>query len=356
MNSHLRGSRPGPASMAMPQAFREAVITEIIHEEILIEQRHELAALATLLLAKAQEEEDASSNSYETSYEYYEEDEEEEEEDPSSVEQPQPLPTTRKRPLPRVEMQNPVPQKRQRVNPTPAAAQPQQSPPPREIKRAETPPEAKDWMPTLMGAADNSHRHPVLQAALRKCPIGYARPVAQTFLEELDCDKLGALDVAKAVFDMGIRWSRMATDDEFNIVFYVTLANPSDAVRYNIGTPSEKHKIFWGRVQRITHRDMPPDPFLTPAKGTEKKAEVKPQPRLKITTTTVPAPMREKVEPRPAARRVAAPAPAPVREKPRGNLKASLIKEVDEKTKIPLNERVRKWLDEVISMDSSPAD
>lgn len=206
-------------------------------------------------------------------------------------------------------------------------------------------------MPTSMGSADNSHRHPVLQAALRKAPITYARPVAQTFLEELDCDKLGALDVAKAVFDMGIRYSKMASDDEFNIVFYVTLANPRDAVRYNIGTPSEKHTIFWGRVQRITHRAIPPDPFKTPVKAPERKTEVKPQPR--VTTRTVPAPVKEKVEPKPAARRVAAPAPAPAREKPRGNLKASLIKEVDEKTKIPLNERVRKWLDEVISMDSS---
>lgn len=49
--------------MAMQQQFREAVIREIIHEEILIEQRHELAALATLLLAKAREEEEDSSNS-----------------------------------------------------------------------------------------------------------------------------------------------------------------------------------------------------------------------------------------------------------------------------------------------------
>ncbi|KAL6353499.1 hypothetical protein LRP88_13994 [Fusarium phalaenopsidis] len=348
MNSHLRGSQPGPANMAMHQQFREAVIREIIHEEILIEQRHELAALATLLLAKTREEEEDSSNSYETSYEYYEEDEEEDEEDPSSVEQPQP--TGRKRTLPRNDAQIPVPQKRQRIDPTPAVHP--QPPPPQEVKRPETPPEAKNWMPTSMGSADNSHRHPVLQAALRKAPITYARPVAQTFLQELDCDKLGALDVAKAVFDMGIRYSKMASDDEFNIVFYVTLANPRDAVRYNIGTPSEKHMIFWGRVQRITHRDIPPDPFKTPVKQPERKAEVKPEPKV-TTMRTVPAPVKEKAEPKPAARRVAAPAPAPAREKPRGNLKASLIKEVDEKTKIPLNERVRKWLDEVISMDSS---
>jgi hypothetical protein len=48
--------------MAMHQQFREAVIREIIHEEILIEQRHELAALATLLLAKTREEEDSSNS------------------------------------------------------------------------------------------------------------------------------------------------------------------------------------------------------------------------------------------------------------------------------------------------------
>ncbi|UPK97030.1 hypothetical protein LCI18_007965 [Fusarium solani-melongenae] len=342
MDLNLLSSQSNSSNMAMNQQLREAVIREIIHEEILIEQRHELAALATLLLSKAREEED-SSNSYETSYEYYEEDEEEDEEDPSSVEQPQP--TGRKRTLPRNDAQIPVPQKRQRINPTPAVHP--QPPPPQEIKRPETPPEAKNWMPTSMGSADNSHRHPVLQAALRKAPITYARPVAQTFLEELDCDKLGALDVAKAVFDMGIRYSKMASDDEFNIVFCVTLANPRDAIRYNIGTPSEKHMIFWGRVQRITHRAIPPDPFKTPVKQPERKAEVKPEPKVS-TTRTVPAPVREKVEPKPAARRVA----APVREKPRGNLKASLVKEVDEKTKIPLNERVRKWLDEVVSMDS----
>ncbi|KAJ4310941.1 hypothetical protein N0V84_010712 [Fusarium piperis] len=344
-NSLLRGPPTRTArGMAMRQQIQDAVLKEIIHDEIIIEQRHELAALATLMLARAKEE-DASSNSYETSYEYYEEDEEE---DPSSVEQPQP--TSMKRSLPRNETQNTLPQKRQRIDPTPAARpqlQPQQ-----EIKNPETPPEAKDWMPAPLTnfPTDNSHRHPVLQAVLRKSPIEYARPVAQTFLQEMDCDKLGAPDVAKAVFDMGIRYSRMASDNEFKIAFFMILANIRDAVRYNTGTPSEKHLVFWGIIQRLTHRDIPPDPFKAPAKEPERKAEVKPEPRVAIRRTVpAPAPAREKAEPR----RAPVPAPAPVREKPRGNLKASLIKEVDEKTKIPLNERVRKWLDDVVSMSST---
>lgn len=257
-----------------------------------------------------------------------------------------------KRPLPRDETQNPAPQKRQRIDLATLAARSQ--------PRAGTPPEAKDWMPTALAnfPADNSHRHPVLQAALRKSPIEYARPVAQIFLQKMDFDKDGALEVAKAVFDMGIRYSRMASDNEFNIAFCVTLANPRDAVKYNISTPSEKHLLFWSRIQRITHRQIPADPLKVPAKEPERKAEVKPEPnvtarRMVPAPAPAPAPAMERAEPRPvAARRAPAPAPAPasVREKPRGNLKASLIKEVDEKTKIPLNEKVRKWLDDVVSM------
>ncbi|KAM0432919.1 hypothetical protein ACHAPT_004624 [Fusarium lateritium] len=357
MNSLLRGPPPGPASMAQQQQFHETMVREIIQqeiqEEILQEQRLEIAALATLLLSR-RDEDDASDYSYETSYEYYSDPDEDEDDDPSSLEQP-PV-AGRKRSLPRTETQPPVPQKRPRIDPKPAA-QPQ--PQPQKTEQPSTPKEAKDCEIPVGVKADNSHRHAVIQAALNGSAFEYCRPVAQIFLGELDCDKLGALDVAKAVYDMGIRFSKVASDDEFNIAFYLILANPRDAVLYNIGQRTEKHKIFWGRVSRITHRATPPldkpdkEELELERKAKEEKSQPKP-----ATTRRAPAPRpvaREKLEPKSNFRRLFPPnlLPPPVKEKkPRGNLKASLIKQVDEKTKIPLNERVRKWLDDVVPMES----
>lgn len=61
-NSLLRGRTA--RGMARRQQLHDAVLKEIIREEIIIDQqRHELAALATLMLVRAkEEEEDESSN------------------------------------------------------------------------------------------------------------------------------------------------------------------------------------------------------------------------------------------------------------------------------------------------------
>ncbi|KAJ3522391.1 hypothetical protein NM208_g12878 [Fusarium decemcellulare] len=360
--------------------FHDILVRDFIEQEIIEDKRRiEIAALAALLLRRRNADTESSNSvrrslrddlrhiqltkQYETSYEYYDEDEEEdidedeeEEEDEEDdeddiddeedswdddifpveeVTQPKPEPIARKRSVPHDETPRPAPKdqpqaqpmKRQRVDLPGAANKPtvQSTPKPQEKKKADPPATSNGWKPVYTGKTDNAHLPPLLRRTLHGTPMTMIHPAVEKALLAIDCDAAGAEDLANAFIDMGLRFGRVATTAEYDIVLSQLVNDYRDPIRYNGINEYFKHRFFWKKIQRVTGRELPPDPHEEFRKEREKKLE----------------------EERAAARRVAL-----AKEKARPALKASFVKEVDEKTKLPLNERVKKWLEDIVTSEN----
>ncbi|KAM5347907.1 hypothetical protein ACJ41O_007731 [Fusarium nematophilum] len=366
------------------EKIQDIVIEDIIRQDI-IDERFRLAALALLLTRR---DDDESSNSVwisdshyslkrdlensfkpqDTSYYYTEEEEEDSEfwdNTLSPIKDNELEPTTKKRAAPHDETPCPAPRgeaqtqarKRQRLDP--AAATSEQQPPTTAAKdeakgqqqqaaakrqRVPAPP------PPAAAAAssdkrvfkeDNSHLHPTLQMMLHGVSLSVAHPAAQKFLLRMDCDAINAIDLAKAVFDMGIRFSKTATAGEFDMVFRHLGESYVNPIRYFASNSTAKHRFFWKKIEAATGKPMPPDQL---ANSTRNDARLPPD--AQVVPPVAPPGQPKQPGPGPAQRRVGL---SSARHRPSGTLlKAEFIKEVDETTKLPLNERVRKWLDDIV--------
>ncbi|KAF4969597.1 hypothetical protein FSARC_3176 [Fusarium sarcochroum] len=339
------------------QLIENIVIEDIIKQDIRASERAELAALLTVMIA-AQHEEEAS-----TSYEYYDEDEdvegyedeeeydedededeeeydeEDEEEDDDDdedddypegsmwddllllvngmpTENDEPKPINRKRSLPRDETPCPPPRdqstKRQRID-TSAVSNPLHAQGPATTKLSASP------------SLHNSQLSTRLRSLLQGIPITELHPGAQTFLLDLSWFIPGAEDMAKAAIDMGLRFSKTAKKNEYSIVFQHMLRNPLEAVMYNACQDDEaQHILFWEKVQKMTGKEIPLE-------------------RIKARREA-----RAKREAECTARWRARQAQADAAKVTYQTLKERFVKQVGESTKLPLNERVSKWLAEIV--------
>ncbi|KAF4976990.1 hypothetical protein FZEAL_6410 [Fusarium zealandicum] len=342
------------------EEIKDIIVQDLIDDESEDSGRLEIAALAALLLARRNED-SGSSDYYDSSYEYYDEDEEEEDGFwDGSVSQMkkselEPEPISRKRGVPPDETPCPAPKdepqaqprKRQRVD-SPAEAENsslvEHRPAPGKTIKIRVP-SSENWQQSYNFQHNNSHLHPVLQESLHTARISLLHPAAQRFLLRMNCDAVGATDLAEAVVDMGIRFSKVANDEEYDIVFddidieHSRSVTYTPAVAYTARVEALRHLFFWKRVQIVTGRPIPPDPHGPMREERRREREKKEQERRAKENGKIPGPLLSQ-------------AGVPANRKPVGMLKASSIKEIDEKTKLPLDERVRKWLSDVVSSES----
>ncbi|KAJ4270188.1 hypothetical protein NW762_001864 [Fusarium torreyae] len=340
------------------QLIENIVIEDIIKHDLRDSERADLAALLTVMIA-AQHEEEAS-----TSYEYYDEDEdvegyedeeeydededEEEEEDEQDdeeeededdedddypdegsmwddllmlvhnmpTENDESKPINRKRSLPCDETPcaplRDQSTKRQRID-TSAASKPLHAQGPATTQLSASP------------SLRNSQLSTRLRSLLQGLPITEIHPGAQTFLLDLSWFIPGAEDMAKAAIDMGLRFSKTAKKNEYSIVFQHMIRNPLEAVMYNACQEDEaQHILFWEKVQKMTGKEIPPE-------------------RIKERREA-----RNKREAEATARWRARQAQEDAAKKTYQTLKERFVKQVGEATKLPLNERVTKWLTEIV--------
>ncbi|KAM0274731.1 hypothetical protein ACHAPA_000835 [Fusarium lateritium] len=356
-----------PGSGIDSKLIEDIVMGDIIKHEI--RRSEQVAAILTKVMLVAQQEEDASS-----SYEYYDEDEEEyeeadydedeqdfeedydddeEEEDedeseseeeseydsnewaslfllvngmPTENEEPKSL--TRKRSLTRDETPCPPPKapaaKRQRMEPLVASrAVRTQDTETREMDMPSSVP--SEWLSAPQPNLRNSQLPAPLRNLLQGTPITELHQEAQAFLLALDYLAPGGKDMGKAAIDMGIRFSKTARRNEYSIVLKHMLSSPLQAVMYNACQDEEaQHILFWEKVQSVTGRDIPPE-------------------RIKE--------RRERCERRKAeflAISRARQAEEEAKKKTYQNLKERFVKQIGEATKLPLDEKVSKWLSEII--------
>ncbi|KAM0350105.1 hypothetical protein ACHAPU_003268 [Fusarium lateritium] len=361
-----------PGSGIDSKRIEDLVMGDIIKHEI--RRSEQVAAILTKVMLAAQQEDDASS-----SYEYYdddeneeeyeqgdyeedeqefeedydddEEEEEEEEEDdddeseeesqydtnewaslfllvngmPTENEEPKSL--TRKRSLPRDETPCPPPKgqsaKRQRMDPSVAsrAVRAQEA----ETNELDMPSSVpSEWLspqPDLR----NSQLPAPLRTLLQGTPISELHLEAQAFLLSLDYLAPGAQDMGKAAIDMGIRFSKTARKNEYNIVLKHMASSPLQAVMYNACHDEEaQHMLFWEKVQDVTGRDIPLERIKERRERCEKR-------RAEYFAISRARQVEEEAK-----------------RKTYQNLKERFVKQIGEATKLPLDEKVIKWLSEIV--------
>ncbi|KAG5658306.1 hypothetical protein KAF25_010487 [Fusarium avenaceum] len=360
-----------PGSGIDSKLIEDIVMGDIIKHEI--RRSEQVAAILTKVMFVAQQEDDASS-----SYEYYDEeeeeyeeadydqneqdyeqefeedyddDEEDEEEEESESEEESEydtnewaslfllvngMPTeneeskslTRKRSSTYDEASCPPPQapaaKRQRMEPSIASrvVRTQDT----ETKEMDMPSSVpSEWLSAPQPNLRNSQLPAPLRTLLQGTPISELHQEAQAFLLALDYLAPGANDMGKAAIDMGIRFSKTARKNEYSIVLKHMLNSPLQAVMYNACRDEEaQHILFWEKVQSVTGRDIPPERIKDRRERCEKrKAEF-----LAISR--------------------ARQAEEEAKKKTYQNLKERFVKQIGEATKLPLDEKVSKWLSEIV--------
>ncbi|KAF4995812.1 hypothetical protein FGRMN_4874 [Fusarium graminum] len=356
-----------PGSGIDSKRIEDLVMGDIIKQEI--RRSEQVAAILTKVMLAAQQEDDASS-----SYEYYDDDENEEEYEEGDYEEDEPefeedyddeeeedddddesqeeseydtnewaslfllvngMPTeneepkslTRKRSLTRDETPCPPPEgqpaKRQKTNPSVAtrAVRTQEA----ETNELDMPSSVpSEWLspqPDLR----NSQLPAPLRTLLQGTAISELHLEAQAFLLSLDYSAPGAKDMGKAAIDMGIRFSKTARRNEYNIVLKHMASSPLQAVMYNACHDEEaQHILFWEKVQDVTGRDIPPERIKERRERCEKR-------RAEFLAISRARQAEEEAK-----------------RKTYQNLKERFVKQIGEATKLPLNEKVTKWLSEII--------
>ncbi|KAF5023703.1 hypothetical protein F66182_4269 [Fusarium sp. NRRL 66182] len=359
--------------------LQDTIIQDIVKEPLRQSERAKLAALLAIMVAAEEVE-------TETSYEYYDEDEdaeeyadededdyeegedeeddeveeeeEEEEEDNDdddddidddidectsnpwgdlqilvedwvSTENDEPIPVSRKRSLPHDETPRGQSVKRQRID-APSVSKPQ-------LHKDVCLP--SEWESMLETKPHNWQCHAQLRKLLQGLALFNIHPAAQSFLLELDFRAICAEGMAIAAIDMGVRFLKTATISEYNIVFRHMLQRSHDAVAYNSCGHSDKHRhiLFWQVVKAVTGKPIPPEPIKI-ARDERLQHEIEDMEEWRASQ---------------AEARKAAPhqATASLRYTYR-TLREGFVKEVGEATKLPLNEKVHKWLTEIIPTES----
>ncbi|KAF9773163.1 hypothetical protein IL306_009069 [Fusarium sp. DS 682] len=359
----------------------EDVVTEhIINNDMSTESRYELAEDLIVLYAVHAAQQEAQELS--TSYEYYEEgeederinedveeeggddQEEEEEEDsydedeeseedddiydefddvtswgslrflvidmPAENEEPQPI--TRKRALTREETPCPPPKnpaKRQKTDisvvPKMITAQDSETKDPVAASSSARP----EWLREDGGELRKSEIPRKVRSVLLGTPLSSLHIEAQSFLLGMDFDRPYARDISMAVVDMGLRFSKTATRKEYSIVLNQMSERPVQAVMYNAAHNNfmHQHMLFWNKVNKATGKPNPPEKLVERREARRKlHAEFYARSRARLAEEN--------------AKKLAA----------QKKLKEQFAKKMSEgeAKKLPLDERVHKWLREII--------
>ncbi|KAF4501376.1 hypothetical protein FAGAP_2421 [Fusarium agapanthi] len=246
------------------------------------------------------------------------------------VENTEPEPITRKRALSREETPCPPPRnpaKRQKMD-TSAVSEPPKPQAP-DTKEPASPSARPEWQQYGGKEIPKSLIPRIVRSALLGTPLHELHPEAQSFLMAINFDLPGSKELACAVIDMGLRFSKTATRSEYNIVFKELAESHGRVSMYNDAHNNfeQQHKLFWNKVKKHTGKPVPP----------ERLVEHQARKRRRIAESRARSRALHAEE---NAKKLAL----------QKKLKEQFAKKMSEgeAKKLPLDERVKKWLKEIV--------
>ncbi|KAF4423799.1 hypothetical protein FACUT_10410 [Fusarium acutatum] len=362
------------------KTIEDIVVQDIIKNDLTRREQLDLATALTVMLVAEAADETTTSYEYDDGEEYErrkiineveeddddEEDEEEEEEeeeytdvydstedglydafdDVSSygslrflvhdmpVENAEPEPITRKRALSREETpcsppRNPA--KRQKMD-TSAVSEPPKPQGSETKERAASPSARPEWQQYGGKEIPKSLIPRIVRSALLGTPLHTLHPEAQSFLMAINFDLPGSKELACAVIDMGLRFSKSATRNEYNIVFKELVESHGQVSMYNSAHNNfeQQHKLFWNKVKKHTGKPVPP----------ERLVEHQARKRRRLAESYARHRASRAIHAEENAKKLAL----------QQKLKEQFAKKMSEgeAKKLPLDERVKKWLKEIV--------
>ncbi|CVK99830.1 uncharacterized protein FMAN_02561 [Fusarium mangiferae] len=246
------------------------------------------------------------------------------------VENAEPEPITRKRALSREETPCPPPRnpaKRQKMD-TSAVSEPPK-PQASGTKEPASPSARPEWQQYGGKEIPKSLIPRIVRSALLGTPLHALHPEAQSFLMAINFDLPGSKELACAVIDMGLRFSKTATRSEYKIVFKELLESHGRISMYNSAHNNfeAQHRLFWNKVKKHTGKPVPP----------ERLVEHQARKRRRIAESYA---RNKAIHAEENAKKLAL----------QKQLKEQFAKKMSEgeAKKLPLDERVKKWLKEIV--------
>ncbi|GKU04262.1 hypothetical protein FLAG1_06680 [Fusarium langsethiae] len=261
--------------------------------------------------------------------------------DPSAASKPpmvqdsgedKPKPATRKRDLsiqqdadtPATEVPFP---KRQRIDPPSVVANANDE----DQDQAQEPKSSvpSEWLAPHREELQNSQLPEPLRGILGRLPVSELHLEAQAFLLGLKYFDPTDDALAKAAIDMGLRFSKTAKGSEYKIVFEHLMRHPIQAVMYNACREDEAHHIlFWEKVRNVTGKEVPPE-RLKERRERRAKREAEAMARFNARKAAEEAKRESQM------------------------LKEKYVSQIGEASKLPLKEKVGRWLAEIVKAEKT---
>ncbi|KAM0389689.1 hypothetical protein HYE67_006143 [Fusarium culmorum] len=184
-----------------------------------------------------------------------------------------------------------------------------------------------EWLAPHQEELQNSQLPEPLRGILGRLPVSELHREAQIFL--LGLKYLDPADdaLAKAAIDMGLRFSKTAKSSEYNIVLDNMLKHPIQAVMYNCCREDETyHTFFWGKIRSVTGRDVPPE-RIRERRERRAKREAEAMARFNARKAAEEAKRESQM------------------------LKEKYVSQIGEASKLPLREKVGRWLAEIVKAE-----
>ncbi|KAM0416203.1 hypothetical protein ACHAPD_005118 [Fusarium lateritium] len=250
----------------------------------------------------------------------------------------EPKPVTRKRRLiaqqdtdtPATEVPFP---KRQRIDSPAVVANPNDED--REQEQAQAQAQAQEakssvpseWLAPHREELENSQLPETLRAILGRLPVNELHYEAQSFLLNLKYFDTTDDALAKAAIDMGLRFSKTAKSSEYKIVFEYIMKHPIQAVMYNVCKEDEaQHILFWEKVRNVTGKEIPPE-RIKERRQKRAKREAEAMARFNARKAAENAKRESQM------------------------LKEKYVSQIGEASKLPLKEKVGRWLAEIVKAE-----
>ncbi|RGP74242.1 hypothetical protein FLONG3_6154 [Fusarium longipes] len=184
-----------------------------------------------------------------------------------------------------------------------------------------------EWLAPHQEELQNSQLPGPLRSMLGRLPVSELHREAQAFLLSLDYVNGIWYDLAKAAIDMGLRFSKTAKSSEYAIVFQDMTKHPLHAVAYMACKEDKfRHVLFWEKVQEVIGKEMPPE-RIKERRERRAKREAEAMARFNARKAAEEA-KRESQQ-----------------------LKEKHVSQIGEASKLPLREKVGRWLADIVQAE-----
>ncbi|KAM0232364.1 hypothetical protein ACHAPO_007852 [Fusarium lateritium] len=184
-----------------------------------------------------------------------------------------------------------------------------------------------EWLVPHREELENSQLPETLRGILGRLPVNELHYEAQSFLLNLKYFDPTDDALAKAAIDMGLRFSKTAKSSEYKIVFEHMMKHPIQAVMYNVCKEDEaQHILFWEKVRNVTGKEIPPE-RIKERRQKRAKREAEAMARFNARKAAEEAKRESQM------------------------LKEKYVSQIGEASKLPLKEKVGRWLAEIVKAE-----